>query len=141
MSGSPSPPPETPASPHQPASALLLERLEAISRSRPDRVLRLRGVLAAGDADASGAGEAAETPSVRGSEAAPAGDPFELLIFRGFSSSTTHSTGFDPDQPALPETALIEAAELLVGPLNPAEAVVLAGPLPVTGFLDPQAWS
>lgn len=140
MSESASLPPETPSTPHQPASALLLERLEAISRSRPDRVLRLRGVLAAGDAEASGAGEEAEARSEEGPEAALAGDPFELLIFRGFSSSTTHPTGFDPDQPALPEAALIEAAELLQGPLNPAEAVVLAGPLPVTGFLDPEAW-
>ncbi|MFM7268899.1 MAG: hypothetical protein ACKOZT_09995 [Cyanobium sp.] len=121
--------------------AALLERLDAISRSRPDRVLRLRGVLPGGEAGASGSGEAAEARNEAGGEAAAPDDPFELLIFRGFSSSTTHPTGFDPDQPALPEEALIEAAELLQGPLHPSEVVVLAGPLPVTGFLDPGAWS
>ena len=91
-----------------------LSQLEAISSQRPDRVLRLAGLLA--------------------------GDPLELLIFRGFSSSTTHPTAFDPDQPALPETARITAAELLAGPLNPSDERLLAVPLPAETFLDPGAW-
>jgi hypothetical protein len=101
------------------ASAALLARLEAISRERPDRVLRLRGSLAG-----SGAGR----------------EPFELLIFRGFSSSLSHPTGFDPDQPALPQDALIEAAELLVAPFDPSREEALAGPEPVDRFLDPAGW-
>jgi hypothetical protein len=80
-----------------------LSQLEAISSQRPDRVLRLAGLLA--------------------------GEPLELLIFRGFSSSTTHPTAFDPDQSALPE-----------GPLNPAAEQVLAGPSDPVGFLEPAAW-
>jgi hypothetical protein len=103
--------------------AALLADLEAISRTRADRVLRLRGVLPSGDA-----------------EACSAAEPFELLIFRGFSSSTTHPTAFDPDRPALPEGARIGAAELLAGPLNPLEETVLAGPGPVVGYLDPATW-
>jgi hypothetical protein len=67
-------------------------------------------------------------------------EPFELLIFRGFSSSLSHPTGFDPDQPALPAIARIEAAELLAGPLNPSQEQRLAGPLAVAHFLDPGAW-
>jgi hypothetical protein len=99
----------------------LLARLETLSRSRPDRVLRLRGTLLAGR---------------------PGGepDPFELLIFRGFSSSVSHPTAFDPDQPALPEGAVIESAELLEGPLNPAEPRPLGGPRPVEAFLEPAGW-
>ena len=92
-----------------------LSQLEAISSQRPDRVLRLAGLLA--------------------------GDPLELLIFRGFSSSTTHPTAFDPDQPVLPEGASLELAELLQGPLDPSAEVVLAGPAPPERFLEPQAWS
>ena len=88
--------------------------LEAISRSRPDRVLRLRGRLQE--------------------------EPFELVIFRGFSSSTTHPTAFDPDQPLLPETARITEAELLAAPLNPAAEQRLAGPAPVPQFLNPASW-
>ena len=68
--------------------AELLLQLEEISRSRADRVLRLRGALPVDEA----------------------WEPFELLIFRGFSSSVSHPTDFDPDQPLLPEAARIEQA-------------------------------
>ena len=108
------------------AVAALLAALETISRDRPDRVLRLTGKLPSPEASALGA----DRP----------GEPFELLIFRGFSSSLSHPTGFDPDQPALPATAKIEAAELLAGPLNPSQEQRLAGPVAVAHFLDPGAW-
>jgi hypothetical protein len=98
--------------------AELLTVLEAASRSRPDRVLRLRGILPAASGD----------------------EPFELLIFRGFSSSVSHPTAFNPDQPALGEQARIEAADLLLGPLNPAAEQVLAAAQPVASFLEPVAW-
>ena len=67
-------------------------------------------------------------------------EPFELLIFRGFSSSTTHPTAFDPDRPALPETARVAAAELLAGPLDPAHEERLAGPAAAETFLVARAW-
>ncbi|MCP9900580.1 hypothetical protein KBZ12_09430 [Cyanobium sp. Cruz CV13-4-11] len=103
-----------------PSVAALLAALEEISRQRPDRVLRLVGTL----------------PLPEPGE----DEPFELLIFRGFSSSVTHPTAFDPDQPALPASARIAAAELLAGPLNPSDERRLAGPLPAETFLDPGAW-
>ena len=97
----------------------LLAALEAISRDRPDRVLRLRG-------DLPGEKDLAEA--------------FELLIFRGFSSSVSHPTAFDPDQPALPADARIDTAELLQGPLNPAQERCLAGPVAPERFLEAAAW-
>lgn len=100
----------------------LLADLEAISRSRPDRVLRLRGLRTVPE------GEAVEP------------EAFELLVFRGFSSSTTHPITFDPDQPVLPGGVAISTAELLRAPLNPAAEEGLAGPLPPQAFRDPQAW-
>ena len=99
--------------------AAQLQALEAISRQRPDRVLRLIGELP----DGAGGWES-----------------FELLIFRGFSSSVSHPTGFDPDQPLLPPEARLESAELLAGPLNPAAEQRLAGPLPVAACLDLATW-
>lgn len=100
--------------------AAQLSSLEERSRDRPDRMLRLRGRLpACGD----GAGEA-----------------FELLIFRGFSSLTTHPTGFDPDQAALPEGALIASVELLAAPLDPAQPMLLAGPTAVERLLSSDPW-
>jgi len=122
MTTSPSTPGSAP-SPGAPAAgsvAALLARLEELSRARPDRVLRLTGTCPG--------------------EAAAAQEPFELLIFRGFSSSTTHPTAFDPDRPALPEGSRIEAAELLQGPLDPAAEQRLGDRSPVTTFLDPSAW-
>lgn len=98
----------------------LLAQLEELSRSRPDRVLRLTGELP---------GDGGEM------------EPFELLIFRGFSSSVSHPTAFDPDQPALSEAARIEAAQLLAGPLNPAAEQVLVGPMAVEELLDPLRWA
>lgn len=117
-----------------PTVAALLAALEEISRGRPDRVLRLRGLLIV-DAEGlpvdSAAAAAAETQTE---------EAFELLIFRGFSSSVTHPTAFDPDRPALPEGAEITSAELLAGPLNPLQERRLAGPQPVEAFLNPAAW-
>lgn len=101
------------------AMAALLERLEACSRAQPQRVLRLRGALP-GDTRAGGASAT--------SDQASAGEAFELLIFRGFSSSTTHPTAADPDEPALPPGAVIHAAEWLAAPLQAGAEHSLWGP-------------
>ena len=93
----------------------MLSELESISRDRPDRALRLQGQMRDGEA-------------------------LEVVIFRGFSSSLTHPTAFDPDQPLLPSEATINSAELLQAPLNPAAEQVLAGPRPAEDFLDPALW-
>jgi hypothetical protein len=103
------------ASPSPAPIAALLAALETLSRERPDRVLRLEGHL-------------------------PGGELFELLIYRGFSSSITHPTAFDPDQPALAEGSAIARAILLEGPLKPGHEVQLAGPAPVETFLLGQGW-
>ena len=93
----------------------MLPELESISRDRPDRALRLQGQMGDGEA-------------------------LEVVIFRGFSSSLTHPTAFDPDQPLLPSEARIESAVLLQAPLNPAAEQVLTGPRPAQDFLDPGLW-
>jgi hypothetical protein len=108
--------------------AALLAELESISRERPDRVLRLRG-----EVPVDGEGHPCAGAEWR--------EPFELLIFRGFSSSVSHPTGFDPDVPALPEGTQIREAELLAGPLNPSSEQRIAGPEPVERFRDPAGWA
>ncbi len=105
----------SPSSPSPAPIAALLAVLEGLSRERPDRVLRLEGHL-------------------------PGGELFELLIYRGFSSSTTHPTAFDPDQPALAAGSEIARATLLEGPLKPGNEIELAGPAPVETFLLAQGW-
>ena len=93
--------------------------LELISRDHPRRVVRLKGFVPL---------EAGELEVV------------ELLIFRGFSSCTTHPTAFDPDQSVLPAGAQIEQAFLLEGPLNQPTETVLMGPASVEQLLDAAAW-
>tara|TARA_B100000405_G_scaffold291972_1_gene243116 strand:- start:208 stop:501 length:294 start_codon:yes stop_codon:yes gene_type:complete len=92
----------------------LVQALEERTRLQPQRVARLRGQV--GD------------------------EPFELLIFRGFSSSTTHPTAFDPDASVLPEGTSLNQAELLQGPLSPTQEVVLAGPMPPNDLLAQANW-
>lgn len=48
-----------------------------------------------------------------------AGEPDQVAVFKGFSSSLMNPTAFDPDVPVLPETAEIESIDRLQGPLNP----------------------
>ena len=92
----------------------VVQALEERTRVQPQRVVRLRGQV--GDV------------------------PFELLIFRGFSSSTTHPTAFDPDASVLPEGTTLDQAELLQGPLSPTQEVVLAGPMPPNELLVQANW-
>lgn len=48
------------------------------------------------------------------------GQPDQVAIFKGFSSSLMRSTAFDPDVPVLPDTAKIVSIDRLIGPYNPA---------------------
>lgn len=112
--------------------AALLAALEEISRGRPDRVLRLQGQVFV-----DGEGQPVEASP---GDLTTTREPFELLLYRGFSSSVTHATAFDPDRPALPEGAVIESAELLDGPLDPLRERSLSGPRSVEAFLTPSAW-
>ena len=92
----------------------LVQALEERTRALPQRVVRLRG-------------------QVRD-------ELFELLIFRGFSSSTTHPTAFDPDASVLLEGTSLGQAELLQGPMSPSQEVVLAGPMPPNDLLAQANW-
>ncbi|ABI47127.1 hypothetical protein [Synechococcus sp. CC9311] len=94
--------------------------LEAISRDHPDRVLRLRGTVQTSEREE---------------------EVLEVLIFRGFSSCTTHSTDFDPDRTVLPDGAVLETGELLLGPLDPQQEQLLVGPLPADVLMDRDLWA
>jgi hypothetical protein len=50
-----------------------------------------------------------------------AGEPDQVVIFKGFSSSLVRSTAFDPDVPMLPDDAKIETIDRLQSPFNPAQ--------------------
>lgn len=48
------------------------------------------------------------------------GEADAVMIYRGFSSSLMRPTAADPEVPVLPETAEIQAIDVMVGPYNPA---------------------
>ncbi|MBD3885081.1 hypothetical protein IFO70_25450 [Phormidium tenue FACHB-886] len=48
------------------------------------------------------------------------GEPDQIAIFKGFSSSLMRATAFDPDIPVLPEDAIIVAIDRLAAPYKPA---------------------
>lgn len=47
------------------------------------------------------------------------GQPDQVAIFKGFSSSLMHPTSFDPDVPVLPDSAVIQSIDRLESPYNP----------------------
>lgn len=48
-------------------------------------------------------------------------DTDQIAIFRGFSSSLTRPTAFDPDIPVLPTDAYIISIDRLQSPYNPTD--------------------
>ncbi len=49
-----------------------------------------------------------------------AGEPDQVVIFKGYSSSLMRQTAFDPDVPVLPEAATILSIDRLEGPYDPS---------------------
>lgn len=47
------------------------------------------------------------------------GQPDQVVIFKGHSSSLVRPTAFDPDVPVLPEAAKIIAIDRVASPYNP----------------------
>lgn len=83
--------------------ALPIQQLEQYSLRRRDQVLRVL--------------------------AEDRGEAIELLVFRGFSSSLTQPTDFDPDVPVLPASATIQSVQRFRSPYNPDHALA-----------EPQTW-
>lgn len=86
-----------------------LQRLEHLSAHHHNWVLRCRGRLASGE-------------------------PFVLILFRGFSSSTSHSTPADADTPLLHVGDQLETIEILKAPLQPGAEHVLQPPMAPEAF-------
>ena len=48
-----------------------------------------------------------------------AGEPDQIAIFKGFSSSLVRPTAFDPEVPVLPDDAKVITIDRIAGPYNP----------------------
>lgn len=53
------------------------------------------------------------------------GEPEQVMVFKGFSSSLTQQTAFDPDVPVLPENAVIVQIDRLHSPYRPDQPQVI----------------
>lgn len=62
------------------------------------------------------------------------GEADQVVIFRGFSSSLMRPTAFDPDVPVLPDDAVIESIDRLLGPYQPNNPQYLAKGLTWAAF-------
>jgi len=62
------------------------------------------------------------------------GEPDQILIFKGVSSSLVRATAFDPDVPVLPETAAIASISRLAAPFNPADPQTIEAALSADEF-------
>jgi hypothetical protein len=64
------------------------------------------------------------------------GEPDEVSIFKGFSSSLMRPTAFDPDVPILPEGAVIHSIDRLLSPYSPAQPHFIQQDLSWADFLE-----
>jgi hypothetical protein len=64
------------------------------------------------------------------------GQPDEVVIFRGFSSSLMQPTAFDPDVPVIPADATIVRIDRLQAPYLPESPVYLQQGLTLSEFLE-----
>lgn len=54
-----------------------------------------------------------------------AGEPDQIAIFRGFSSSLMRPTAFDPEVPVLPDTAKLLSIDRIASPYNPQSPIYI----------------
>ncbi len=94
----------------------LIKKLEIISSSIPDRVLKLEGILIDNR------------------------EFFEVLIFRGFSSSTTHKIEHDLEKNIVDKDFIFTKCELLKAPLDESEKCVIKISENINNFLDKNFW-
>ena len=95
----------------------LIKELEIISSKLPNRVLKLEGVF------------------IHNKEF------IEVIIFRGFSSSTTHKIEHDLEKNIINEDFIFTKGELLQAPLGGSEQKIIKKSEDIKRFLDKNFWN
>ena len=88
----------------------LEKRLEAYSDRHRDEVLLVHAIIE-GEADL-------------------------IMVFRGFSSSLSQATAYDPDIPVLPDSAVVETIDRLKAPYTPDAPEFIEQGIPGDHFLS-----
>ena len=108
---------ETPAS-QKMAKIDLIDSLEKISSEIPDRILKLEGVLLKENQK----------------------EQLEILIFRGYSSSTTHPIEIDSEKKVITLSHIISNFKLYKAPLTETEENFIRENQNSVFFLNQQNW-
>ena len=95
----------------------LIKELEIISSKFPNRVLRLEGIF------------------IHKQEF------IEVIIFKGFSSSTTHKIEHDLEKNIIDEDFILTKCELLQSPLEGSEQRIIRTSEDIKRFLDKNFWN
>ena len=95
----------------------LIKKLEKISSKSPNRVLRLEGIFI-------------DTEEF-----------IEVIIFKGFSSSTTHKIEYDLEKNIIDEDFIFTKCELLRAPLRGSEQRIIKTSKDIKRFLDKNFWN
>ena len=95
----------------------LIKELEIISSKIPSRALRLEGIF------------------IHNKEF------IEVIIFKGFSSSTTHKIEYDLEKDVIDKNFKLTKCELLRSPLNESENCVIKVSKNISKFLDRDFWN
>ena len=96
----------------------LINSLEKISSEIPDRILKLEGFLLKGNQK----------------------EQLEILIFRGFSSSTTHPIEIDSEKKVIALTYVIKNFKLYKAPLTETEENFIRENQNSVFFLNQKNW-
>ena len=92
----------------------ILAKLESISKDYPKKILRINGFLDE--------------------------ESFELLVYKGISSCTTHPTEIDINSSPLPNNAVLDSAELIDVPIDPSNNLIVKEGLQLDYFLNSNNW-
>ena len=95
----------------------LIKELEIISSKIPSRALRLEGIF------------------IHNKEF------IEVIIFKGFSSSTTHKIEHDLEKNIFDEDFIFTKCELLLAPLGGSEQRIIKTSEDIKRFLDKNFWN
>ena len=95
----------------------LIKKLEINSSKSPNRVLRLEGIFIDNE------------------------EFIEVIIFKGFSSSTTHQIEHDLEKNIIEKDFIFTKGELLRAPLGGAEQRIIKTSEDIKRFLDKNFWN
>ena len=94
----------------------LIKKLEIISSKSPNRVLRLEGIFIDNE------------------------EFIEVIIFKGFSSSTTHKIEHDLEKNIIDKDFIFTKCELFKAPLGESENCIIKTSNDIKNFLDRNFW-